>query len=93
MGRKGSGENARSLEPRKASLEGGREKGKEQGTAVEIKNGKNMRHRGDCDHGGKSVAGSGAKDTETLNRAELSQMRFVIRKSKVTLSLWKWHCG
>lgn len=73
MGRKGSGENAQRLEPRKASFEGGREKGKEQGTAVEIKNGKNMMRRGDCDEGPRweKCRRIEAKNIETFNRAEL----------------------
>lgn len=40
MGRKGSGEKAQSLDPRKAGLEGGAEKGRERGTGMEIKNSK-----------------------------------------------------
>ncbi len=40
MGRKGSGEKAQSLDPRKAGWEGGVEEGRERGTAMEIKNSK-----------------------------------------------------
>lgn len=39
-GRKGSGEKAQSLDPSKAGLEGGAEKGRERGTGMEIKNSK-----------------------------------------------------
>lgn len=57
----------------KKSKFGGREKGKEQGTAVEIKNGKNMMHRGDCDEGPRweKCRRIEAKNVETFNRAEL----------------------
>lgn len=43
MGRKGSGGKAQSLDPRKARLEGGVEKGGEPGTATEIRNSKRIR--------------------------------------------------
>lgn len=42
MGRKGSGEKAQSLDPRRARLEGGAKEGREQGTAMEMKNTKRI---------------------------------------------------
>lgn len=42
MGRKGSGEKAQSLDPRRARLEGGAEEGRERGTAMEMKNAKRI---------------------------------------------------
>lgn len=42
MGRKGSGEKAQSLDPRRARLEGGAKEGRERGTVMEMKNAKRI---------------------------------------------------